>query len=383
MRLSMRGLGATLVALAACLIAQPAAACGDAGSATARILPAYRLDAPWYSGLAVSLQLGLLPASYPAKDIGKVKSPCRRADFQAAGKTWTLFGDKEAEGPPRWATAGSDRKRIVFLALAPHPEAAYAWARTRKAGGGGDVSFDRWVWVLGVTDGANRRIFALYDDLPTDARLIDDMQAALEGRFPVLTTYDIKKQDYSEDANFLMPMTEWTVLTKGKSAPDDNSDAARAAFRVDDGGRAVARASGLVCPPTLGGLQRSAISINGGDEGRREAICRYSGDRMRLAVVATRTPDLPAKDELLLATVFLAPEKVSDATDSPPALSGPEGELYVMTVATMPDGERRTMWFRRRGDWTIAIYGYYGPDAQPAITAAAQALADAQAGAGG
>ena len=41
------------------------------------------------------------------------------------------------------------------------------------------------------------------------------------------------------------------------------------------------------------------------------------------------------------------------------------------------------MWFRRRGGWTIAIYGYYGPDAQAGITAAAQALADAQAGGGG
>ena len=65
-------------------------------------------------------------------------------------------------------------------------------------------------------------------------------------------------------------------------------------------------------------------------------------------------------------------------------LKGPEGELYVMTVATMPDGERRTLWFRRRGGWTIAIYGYYPAEALPAITAAVQALVDAQApGVGG
>ncbi len=375
-----RGLTVAGLALAASLVAAPALACGDAGSAAAKALPAYRLDTPWYSGLATSLQLGLLPDSFPAKDIAKAKSPCRRADFQAGGQAWTLYGDKDAdEGPPRWATAGGDRKRIVFLAFSPHPEAAYAWAKARQASGdrSGDATFDRWVWVLALTDGNERRIYALYDAMPTDERLVDDMRAVLEGRFPALTVFDVKKADYADNAAMVLPLSLGTLMTKARNAPDDGADLT-AAFSLAADGRATAAASGLVCPPRLEGFERSALTLNGPANGGFEVGCRYSGGRARLAIFATRAQGEPFKDDLTLSTVFLLGGD-GGKSQNMPGLTGPEGVLYATGAVTMPDGERRSFWLQRRGDWTYGLYAIYPADGQAETVAAASALAGAQA----
>jgi hypothetical protein len=371
------------MAFAVSLVALPAAACGDPGSPTAQAVPAYRTDTPWYSGLATSLRLGMLPDTYPARDIAKARSACKRADFQAGGRTWTLFNDEQNESaPPRWATAGGDRKRIAFLAFSPEPLAAYDWAKARAASGdrSGDATFKTWVWVLAVTDGDRRRIYALYDALPEDGRLIDDMQAALEGRYPALTIFDVKTADYTKDANLILPISLGAIFSKGKSAPADSVETP-AAFRQGPDGQAVARASGLVCPARLEGFQRSVLTVNGPADGGFEVGCRYSGARARLAVFATYAPGRPFKDDLILAVVLLAPEtfgaKPRDAPGEPLALSGAAGDLFAVNTATLPDGERRALWLRRQGDWDLAIYAYYPVDGETGVVKAASTLANA------
>ena len=178
-------------AAAACLFAGAAHAqdCGDPGSATAQPLQAKDVVIP---GVEISIMLGLEPGSFPLKDIKAEKSPCKRADFQVGGVTWTLFGGKESQ-PARWATAGGKTDRVAFLAFMPWPADAAAWSEKRKADPRAEAAFERMAVVLVIAEGSQRKLYLVYDDVPDDARLIQLMAAALSGEVKPFGTYDVKK----------------------------------------------------------------------------------------------------------------------------------------------------------------------------------------------
>jgi hypothetical protein len=116
---------ATMAAVIGLLAAESAVAatqCKGGGSASANPVLYYTADAAVLDGLAVTLQLGLEPATFPSQDIAKHQDACVRASFNAAGSAWTLYGADE-DTPPRWARA-SGAPTIVYLALMPpadHP----------------------------------------------------------------------------------------------------------------------------------------------------------------------------------------------------------------------------------------------------------------------
>jgi hypothetical protein len=129
----------------------------------------------------------LSPETFPADDIASKSDACRRGEFTANGRTFQLFGN-ETDTPPRWAI-GPDRRRIVYLAMAPDPAEALQAARTRAT----QISLTKPpTYVLAVTDGHRRRIYQVSNAIPADDRLMTSMRDALEGRLPLMATFDAK-----------------------------------------------------------------------------------------------------------------------------------------------------------------------------------------------
>jgi hypothetical protein len=185
----MKHIGMAVIALFfATAHAEAAPACNGPGSSTARTLTFSPSDSDTVRGLAVSLLMGLTPASFPAPDIAKVQGACERAHFDAASASFTLYGN-DTGLPPRWASAATG-DRIAYVALLPQPGPALASYRANS--GGTDFAFKPgdMMYVLAVTSGGSRQIYRFYDALPDDARLAGDMCAALNDQLPVLGTLD-------------------------------------------------------------------------------------------------------------------------------------------------------------------------------------------------
>lgn len=143
----------------------------------------------YLAGFYVGMQMALTPKTFPFKDIAAIDEPCTRGKFEAAGGTYEVFGGI-GDSPPRYAI-GPDLGKIAYIALGPPPEAALAWAKDRNRSNG--LSFNGGgVFVLAITSGDKRDIFAVYDKVPGDAQLLPAMRDALDGKLPKVATFDSK-----------------------------------------------------------------------------------------------------------------------------------------------------------------------------------------------
>lgn len=143
----------------------------------------------YLAGFYVGMQMALTPKTFPFDSIAKIDEPCTRGKFEAAGGTYEIFGGI-GDSPPRYAI-GPDPKKIAYIALGPPPAAALAWARDRNRSNG--LSFNGGaIYVLAITNGDKRDIFAVYDTTPGDAQQLAAFRDALDGKLPKVATFNGK-----------------------------------------------------------------------------------------------------------------------------------------------------------------------------------------------
>jgi hypothetical protein len=143
----------------------------------------------YYAGLAVSFVLGLTPSAFPFYRINDPDQTCARGEFQADGQTFQAF-DNEMGSPPRWAR-GPDSRRVVYLAIMPPAALALAWSRSPDKSNG--LAFkDPPLYVLAVTNGDKRDIFGVFEKLPGDAQLMSVFRDTLEGKLPLVATFNVE-----------------------------------------------------------------------------------------------------------------------------------------------------------------------------------------------
>lgn len=141
-------------------------------------------------GLGVALQFGLDPTTFPAEQIAQNPDVCPRGRFRAGEGSYTLLGSTD-NLPPRFARSAIGSSTIVFLALLPKPDQAFAWAKKHAESRETQATFkpSDMMYVLAVTDGAARELYAFFDTIPDDAKLATAMCGALTNQLPLLGTY--------------------------------------------------------------------------------------------------------------------------------------------------------------------------------------------------
>ncbi len=363
-----------------CLLASGGAAaatpCKGAGSVSAKPVFYYTADEAVLDGLAVTLQLGLEPATFPSQDIAKHPDACVHASFNAGDRTWTLHGDDE-DTPPRWAQA-SDASTIVYLAAMPPADQAHVWAEAQRDHRTGEktVTFKGMMFALVAADGDKRRIFGFYDALPDDARLSQAMRSAIEGRTPAILSFDVKTRDADEGRMF-EPLTLAAVASQGRTAPVDRTDPDGVAFDALPDGVAKARLAALICPLTADTFGRSSIFTSGAADGSQEVGCRYVGERARLAVVVTHA--VPGESMRDAMTRMIAAPMSSSAgrpasTPNPPTASMSGTGVGAAAFFRSRDGACQGVWGFTRGDWFVEVYAVYGPGDEASVIAAVDSL---------
>lgn len=146
-------------------------------------------DAAYREGLPPAFLLALSPRSFPLQSIKSIDEPCTRGTFEAGGATYRVYGGF-GDMPPRYAL-GPDPKKVAYIASGPPPALALKW---QQAGGKGGLSFRTGgIKILAITNGDMREVYALFEDIPGDAQLIDAFREALEGRLPLIATYDASR----------------------------------------------------------------------------------------------------------------------------------------------------------------------------------------------
>jgi len=371
-----------MTAVVACLVASGSAAattpCRGSGSASAKPILYYTADGAVLDGLAVTMQLGLEPSTFPSQDIAKHLDSCVHASFNVGGRSWTLHGDDD-ETPPRWARS-SDLGTIVYLAAMPPADPAHAWAEAQRKHASGEktVTFKGMMFALVAADGDKRRIFGFYDALPDDARLIGAMQSALEGRTPAILGFDVKSRDADEE-RMIEPLTLAVVASQGRIVPADKTDPDGVAFDALPAGAVKARLADLICPLTADTLRRSAIFTTGAADGSDEAGCRYVGERARVAFVATHA--VPGESMRDAMTRMIAAPMASSAgrpasTPDPPSDAMSDGGVGVGAAAFFRsrDGANQGVWGFTHGDWFVEVYALYAPGGEAPLLAAVDSL---------
>lgn len=141
----------------------------------------------YLAGFYFGMRMALTPKTFPFDSIAEIDEPCTRGKFEAAGASYEIFGGL-GDSPPRYAI-GPDPQKIAYIALGPPPAVALAWAKDRNRSNG--LSFKGGgVYVLAITNGDKRDIFAVYDNIPGDAQLLAAFRDALEGKLPKAATFD-------------------------------------------------------------------------------------------------------------------------------------------------------------------------------------------------
>ncbi|MEQ1493713.1 MAG: hypothetical protein ABL932_24530, partial [Terricaulis sp.] len=144
-------------------------------------------DAPYRRNMAFAFFTALLPATFPAQDIENADDPCTRGQFEANSQVYHAFGEGFAS-VPRWAV-GDDPQRIVYLAMMPPPNVVQGWFDNGIQQG--PLTFRGPAYfVLAITNGDSRDIYAVFDAMPGDAQLLGVFRDALEGRLPRIAVFD-------------------------------------------------------------------------------------------------------------------------------------------------------------------------------------------------
>ena len=179
-----------LIAFAAVTNAQ-AAPCKTKGAADAKELKLDLKDKDVLAGLKVSFQLGLLPATFPKKDIDAGANGCTRGAFPSGTAKLELQGE-DNKSPARWARPAPDAPTL-FVAIMPKPEPARLWEKS----GGGAANFKPgdWMYAVALSIGADKRlVFHFFDKVPSDAKLKSLLQPIAEGKAHWQIAFDTTKQ---------------------------------------------------------------------------------------------------------------------------------------------------------------------------------------------
>jgi hypothetical protein len=168
-----------------------ATTCKGTGSPAAKVLTFDATDPDTVNGLNIALQMGLTPATFPAGDIAKIATPCKRAKFTVGGLDYSLYGT-DGTLPYRWATTPSHPGETAFTALMPQPKPALDWYRKYQTDNKTEAQFSTgtdMMFVLAITSNDKREIYRFYSAEPDDATLTSDMCAALSGELPIVATF--------------------------------------------------------------------------------------------------------------------------------------------------------------------------------------------------
>lgn len=145
-------------------------------------------DAQYLRTIAFAFLTALTPDTFPTEQIEEAVDPCTRGQFEANSQSYHAFGEGLAS-VPRWAV-GDDRQHIIYLAVMPPPNAVQQWFSN---GIRGNLTFSgQPYYVLAITNGSTRDIYAIFETMPGDAQLIGAFRDALEGRTPRLATFDLR-----------------------------------------------------------------------------------------------------------------------------------------------------------------------------------------------
>lgn len=357
-----------LVAAALALIALPAAAVepckappeGDA----ARLELATPVSEADRLGLSAAMLLALDDdsgrASWP-DDAIEAAPPCPLGEFKAGDIPWSLSGG-QGNAPPR-VIQNPASEAYVFLALGPSLAEARAWL---EAGGGDGLRVQRPTYFLVGANHALRFVHRLYDGMPSEADLIADATALLEGRLAPLAVFDAQGQAVS-----LMVATQSGVQAQ-LFAPQDQpaslygpdgkyfAPAGDAATRM--------RGSGLVCPASLGRLARTRMLLVNGTDARLDLGCGYNGAESWITLFVTR-----AADPLQPAFEQRIAEARKDGVVR--TLSTASQGLERGEVWQDRKGAGQGLWMARRGPYLIEARATFALQDQGAIERAVASIA--------
>ena len=181
-----------LLAIASVLICHSIAhatpQCEPITEASERMVPTGNTT-DFLTGLNVSLILALKPSTFPYEQISQNNQPCMRSEFDSAEIHYSMYGS-DADSPPRWAISEAGN-RVAYIAIAPSPRLALDWYN--KTGGKGNLEFDEPpIYIVAVTDGDARDIYAFFNSLPSDEQLLNLFQAALAGTTKRLLRFELQ-----------------------------------------------------------------------------------------------------------------------------------------------------------------------------------------------
>lgn len=174
---------------AAVFLAAPVAAAEQCSARTdeSTIVSLDNRDPQYLRNIAFSFFTALTPETFPAQQIEEAVDPCTRGQFEANSQVYHAFGEGFAS-VPRWAVS-DDPQRIVYLAMMPPPDVVQGWFDNGIQQG--PLTFrGPSYFVLAITNGENRDIYAVFDAMPGDAQLLGVFRDALEGRLPRIAVFD-------------------------------------------------------------------------------------------------------------------------------------------------------------------------------------------------
>ena len=308
------------------------------------------LDEPNRLGLSFGVAVGLDDSENPAglwpRDTIQAAPACVIRTFEAAGKHFTLSGGLDRV-PPRFAV--SDTGETLALTILPSISEAYAMQRT---GTEGIVEIQHFISALVLLRPTRVFVLKLYDGLPADDALIENMKAAAARTLPVLASFHSTSRAVSlnlptisgRDAFFLRPPTP------------DNPAVVTAAdgqfFHRGEDGAVTMLASGMVCPAIQDGFSRDDMLVVDTSERGMDLACRFFGDAAWFSTFVTRFEDGRSEqaqfDDYLAQSRKAAPPAGEIVTDKIP-----RGGLRA--VWRDGKGQRQEMWLLRLGKWYVQI----------------------------
>jgi hypothetical protein len=348
-----------------------APACRDTGSAAVTDVWFDTSDQTVVKGLAVSLQLGLSPASSPSEDVEKNRDACRRGEFSVGKDHWEIFGD-DKDSPPRWAI-GPDRKRIVYLAIVPDPIEAAAWSDKSRVDPKLPADFKKALYVVAVAEGDRRLIHHFSRVIPDDYHLAGYFKAALAPDAKPLAVYDAKTGQ-ADLGGLDAAQAPVNSGNKGGELLRLTSPDGTYFIPLSDGS-ARHTPSGFVCPVKIGKFERKDMSVLNPADGGRDVMCRYFSDKSWFSVFDTRF------DDGTLEEVFAGYLKEAQGQTPVASTLPPPGDVKVdLPVKSAfwlgQEGARQGMWVARKGAWYIEVRVTYVAGDETAVAAFAQTMFD-------
>jgi hypothetical protein len=329
------------------------------------------LDEPTRLGLSFGLAIALDDSENPEglwpRDAIKAAPACPLRTFEASGKRFTLSGGLERV-PPRFAVANNGE--TLALTILPSIPEAYA---IQRGGAVGAIQVSHPISALVLLRPTRIFVLKLYDGLPADDVLVEDMKAAAERTLPVLASFHSPSRAVSLDVAtssgrqsfFLRPPSpdNLAIIT----GPDGDL------FRRGDEGAVVMSASGFVCPAKQDGFSRDDMLAIDPTGAGGDLACRFFGDKSWFSAFVTRFEDGRSEEKQFQAYL-----------DEGRKAAQPVGKVAIdklphggrRAIWADAQGHRQEMWLLRLGKWYVQLRITGDPDDTAAIEAAASALLD-------